>query len=53
MAAHMLSLDLSVSTMIISHKKTPYDWQKHPHAHIEITVKVILKTIPLVINNLA
>lgn len=32
-------------------KKKPYDWQKHPHAHVKITV--ILKTFTLVINNLA
>ncbi len=42
MAAHMLSLHLSVSTTRIAQvsqekkKKTPYDWQNHPHAHIEI-----------------
>lgn len=61
MAAHMLSLCLSVSRISqVSLKKkkekknkTPYDWQKHPHAHIKMTVKVILKTVPLVINNLA
>lgn len=41
-------------TSVLQKKKTPYDWQKHPHAHIEIKVKVILKIIPLVIiNNLA
>lgn len=58
-STYALSLSLSLCSCI-NHKnftsvlqKTPYDWQNHPHAHIKITVKVISKTIPLVINNLA
>lgn len=35
------ALSLSLYQLLESHeKKTPYDWQKHPHAHIKITVKV-------------
>lgn len=45
MTAHMLSLYLSLcfcmnhenlTSVLQKTKKTQYDWQKHPHAHIEI-----------------